>query len=140
MDRLRHGETRGGSPAFPYGHSGLRAALGETASWKGLTLIGAGDLNGDGRGDLLARDAGGELWRYDGTGTGTLKPRVLVFRDWGAGRNAFVGAGDLDGDGRNDLVSRDTAGRLLRNSGDGKGSFRGTVQIGTGWQRYTAIY
>ena len=69
----------------------------------------------------------------------TQAPRA-GFQGLGAGRNAFVGVGDLDGDGRNDLVSRDTAGRLLRNSGDGKGSFRGTVQIGTGWQRYTAIY
>ncbi len=123
------------------GAGGLKAGvkLG-TASWKGLTLIGAGDVTGDGRGDLLARDVGGELWRYDGTAAGTLKPRVLVFKDWGAGRNAFVGVGDLDGDGRNDLVSRDTGGKLLRNSGDGHGSFRGTVQIGTGWQRYSGIY
>ncbi|MGW7367652.1 FG-GAP repeat domain-containing protein [Streptomyces sp. NPDC054841] len=113
-----------------------RHVLLRPASWKGLTLIGAGDLNGDRHGDLLARDAGGELWRYDGTGAGTLKPRVLVFKDWATGRNAFVGAGDITGDGRNDLVSRDTNGKLLRNSGDGKGSFGSTVQIGTGWQRY----
>ncbi|HET6358420.1 FG-GAP-like repeat-containing protein [Streptomyces sp.] len=124
------------------GKGGLSAPVKIGAKWTGYrAVIGAGDLNGDGVGDVLAVDKANSLWRYEGSPTGFLKPRVLVFgNNWATGRNAFVGVGDLDGDGRNDLVSRDTAGRLLRNSGDGKGSFRGTVQIGTGWQRYTAIY
>ncbi|MFV0129099.1 FG-GAP-like repeat-containing protein [Streptomyces sp. HMX112] len=122
------------------GAGALKGGVRLAGSFTGLTLVGAGDLTGDGHGDLLARDAGGELWRYDGTGTGALRARVLVFKDWGAGRNAFVGAGDIDGDGRNDLVSRDTSGKLMRNSGDGKGSFGGTVVIGTGWQRYGSIH
>ncbi|MFI1014716.1 FG-GAP-like repeat-containing protein [Streptomyces sp. NPDC020965] len=122
------------------GTGGLKAGVKLPGSWKGLTLIGAGDLTGDGHGDLLARDAGGELWRYNGTGKGGFTAKTLVFKDWGAGRNAFVGAGDLNGDRKNDLVSRDAAGKLLRNLGDGKGSFGGTVQIGTGWQRYLGLY
>ncbi|MFI1014717.1 FG-GAP-like repeat-containing protein [Streptomyces sp. NPDC020965] len=108
--------------------------------WRGLTLIGAGDLTGDGHGDLLARDTGGELWRYAGDGRGGLKPRALVFKDWGAGRKEILGTGDLTGDGRPDLLSRDTTGKLLRNAGDGKGSFGGTVRVGTGWAAYRALY
>ncbi|MFE7135834.1 FG-GAP-like repeat-containing protein [Streptomyces sp. NPDC057638] len=126
------------------GSGSLARAVKLSGSWKGLTLIGAGDLTGDGHGDLLARDAGGELWRYNGTGkataTGTFAARKLVFKDWGAGRNAFVGAGDQNGDGKNDLISRDTNGKLLRNLGDGKGSFGATAQIGTGWGSYSGLY
>ncbi len=31
-------------------------------------LVGTGDLSGDGRTDLLARDTAGKLWRYASTG------------------------------------------------------------------------
>ncbi|GAA2518566.1 VCBS repeat-containing protein [Streptomyces gobitricini] len=119
---------------------GVRAGVKIAGKWDGLTLIGAGDLDGDGHADLLARDAGGELWRYRSTGTGAFLARVLVFGDWGAGRDAIIGAGDIDGDGKNDLVSRDTNGKLLRNSGNGQGSFGPTVQIGSGWGAYGALH
>ncbi|MFF3397227.1 FG-GAP-like repeat-containing protein [Streptomyces sp. NPDC002659] len=104
-------------------------------------VFGAGDLNGDGVGDLLAVDGSNSLWRYDGTAAGTLKPRVLVFgNNWAAGRNALVGVGDLNKDGKADLVSRNAAGDLLRNSGNGAGSFGATAKIGTGWQGYKALF
>ncbi|MET7481009.1 FG-GAP-like repeat-containing protein [Streptomyces sp. NPDC005648] len=109
--------------------------------WTGYTrIVGAGDLTGDGIGDVLARDKAGTLWRYDGTGTGLLKERVKVSAGWGASYNAVVGVGDLTGDGKNDLVVRDTAGRLYRYGGKGNGSFGGRTQIATGWQSYKGIF
>ncbi|MER7109413.1 FG-GAP-like repeat-containing protein [Streptomyces sp. NPDC000229] len=119
---------------------GIKAGVKIAGKWNGLTLIGAGDLDGDGHADLLARDAGGELWRHRSTGTGAFHTRVLVFSDWGAGRDAIIGAGDIDGDGKNDLVSRDTNGKLLRNSGRGNGTFGPTVQIGSGWGARGTLY
>lgn len=120
--------------------AGLDPGVVIGSGWKGYRLVGAGDIDRDGHADLVARDPGGELWRYGGTGAGTLKPRVLVFKDWGAGRSDILGVGDITGDGLPDLLSRDTNGKLLRNKGDGKGSFGATVTLGTGWQHYRALY
>ncbi|MFG2359200.1 FG-GAP repeat domain-containing protein [Streptomyces sp. NPDC048521] len=103
-------------------------------------IAGVGDLNGDGFGEVLALDKAGTLWRYDGTGSGQVKERVKVFSNWGASYNAVVGIGDITGDGKNDLVARDTAGNLYRNAGDGKGSFASRVKIGSGWQGYKGVF
>ncbi|WP_020141113.1 FG-GAP repeat domain-containing protein [Streptomyces sp. 351MFTsu5.1] len=103
-------------------------------------IVGAGDLNGDGFGDVLVQDKAGTLWRYDGTGTGQVKERVKVFSNWGTSYNVVVGVGDITGDGKNDLVSRDTAGNLFRNNGNGKGSFGARVKIASGWQGYKGLF
>ncbi|MFI8218341.1 FG-GAP-like repeat-containing protein [Streptomyces sp. NPDC085932] len=111
------------------------------SKWTGYKkVLGAGDLNGDGHGDLLAQDKSNELWRYDGTGAGGFKARVKVFNDWGASYDSVVGVGDLTGDGRADLVSRDTSGNAWRNNGDGKGSFGSRTKIATGWQGYKGLF
>ncbi|MGC5411086.1 FG-GAP repeat domain-containing protein, partial [Streptomyces sp. DT225] len=65
---------------------------------------------------------------------------VKVFTDWGRSYNTMVGIGDLNGDGRNDIVVRDSAGKLFRNNGNGKGSFGSRTQIATGWQTYKGIF
>ncbi|MFF0734697.1 FG-GAP-like repeat-containing protein [Streptomyces chartreusis] len=111
------------------------------SAWIGYTkIVGAGDLNGDGHGDVLARDKAGTLWRYNGLGNGLLKDRVKVFGGWGSGYDAIVGPGDITGDGKADLVSRDGSGNVWRNSGDGKGSFGARVKIAGGWQGYKGIF
>ncbi|MBQ1093056.1 VCBS repeat-containing protein [Streptomyces sp. B93] len=110
-------------------------------NWKTYKkIIGAGDLNGDGVGDLLAQDKSNNLYRYFGTGKGTFGSRTKVFSGWGASYNAVVGVGDINGDGRADLVSRDTKGNLYRNSGNGKGSFYGRTKIATGWQGHKRLW
>ncbi|MDH6702803.1 FG-GAP-like repeat-containing protein [Streptomyces sp. MAA16] len=119
----------------------LSARVKIASKWTGYKkIVGAGDLNGDGHGDLLVQDRSNTLWRYDGTGKGTFKSRVKVFSGWGSSYNVVVGVGDITGDGRPDLVSRDTSGTLWRNNGNGKGSFGGRTKIATGWQGYKGVF
>ncbi|OKJ74228.1 hypothetical protein AMK30_17240 [Streptomyces sp. CB02460] len=103
-------------------------------------ITGVGDITGDGIPDLLGHDRNGGLWRYNGLGNGRFAARVKVFTDWGRSYNTMVGVGDLNGDGRNDIVVRDSAGKLFRNNGNGKGSFGARTQIATGWQTYKGIF
>jgi hypothetical protein len=110
-------------------------------NWKTYKkIVGAGDLNGDGIGDLLAQDKANTLYRYYGKGDGTFAARTKLFTDWGGSYNTVVGVGDFTGDGRADLVSRDSGGTMWRNNGDGKGSFGGRVKIATGWQGYKGVF
>ncbi|MFE1878760.1 FG-GAP-like repeat-containing protein [Streptomyces diastatochromogenes] len=119
----------------------LSARVRIASRWTGYKkILGAGDLNGDGYGDLLAQDRSNELWRYDGTATGKFKSRVKVFDDWGSSYNAVVGVGDLTGDGRADLVARDTSGNVWRSNGNGKGSFGSRTKIAGGWQSYKGVF
>ncbi|MER7172507.1 FG-GAP repeat domain-containing protein [Streptomyces mesophilus] len=121
------------------GRLAARVKIG--TNWKTYGRItGAGDLTGDGRADLLAHDRNGFLWRYDGLGNGRFAPRQQVFSDWGRSYNTVIGVGDISGDGRADIVVRDSAGNLYRNNGNGKGSFSGRVKIAAGWQTYKGIF
>ncbi|MCB5167923.1 VCBS repeat-containing protein [Streptomyces bambusae] len=102
-------------------------------------LAGVGDLSGDGRGDLLARDRSGNLYLYKTQG-GKLAPRIKVGAGWG-GYNKLAGAGDMTGDGRADLVARDGRGNLYLYPGTGnaKAPFAGRVKIGTGYGAYRQL-
>ncbi len=93
------------------------------------------DFTGDGRPDVLAQDAAGVLWRYDGNGAGGLKARVKI--GWGWTGYRFTVAGDLSGDGIPDVIAQDTSGNLWRVDGNGAGALRPKVKIGWGWQGLT---
>ncbi|MFH8371031.1 FG-GAP repeat domain-containing protein [Streptomyces sp. NPDC018031] len=107
-------------------------------------LAGQGDLTGDGKADLVAADRSGVLWLYKGTGDYT-KPftgRTKVGSGWGQ-FNHLVATGDVDLDGRSDLLARDKAGALWLYSGTGKATapYRAKKKIGnSGWNQYVQLF
>ncbi|MFE5791009.1 FG-GAP-like repeat-containing protein [Streptomyces sp. NPDC056503] len=118
-----------------------------TGDWSGggwgsyNRLLGPGDLNGDGKGDLLARDRSGVLWLMRGNGQRTgFASRVRVGSGWGS-YNRLVGAGDVSGDGRADVLARDGSGTLWLYKGTGVSTrpFQTRVRVGGGWGAYRQI-
>ncbi|MFF1509184.1 FG-GAP repeat domain-containing protein [Streptomyces sp. NPDC058326] len=105
-------------------------------------LAGSGDLSGDGKADILARDKSGVLWLYKGNGLGTaLAARVKVGSGWG-GYNKIFGTGDHTGDGRADLLARTTGGDLYLYAGTGNATapFKPRAKIGSGWNTYKHLF
>jgi len=101
-------------------------------------VVAPGDLNGDGRNDLVTRETRtGRLWFYRGRGDGTFDrfPQGLGWRQY----NLLTATGDVTGDGRADLLARDASGRLWVHPGRGNGSFGGRSLSGVGWARYDTI-
>ena len=109
-----------------------RRAVG--SGWTDMRHVaGPGDLDGDGRRDLLAVDPGGRLWLYPGNGSGGFFPRRAVGPGWQV-MDMLVAPGDWNGDGRADLLAREAAsGALWLYPGTGGGGFKSRTQIGSGW-------
>ncbi|MFJ8663068.1 FG-GAP-like repeat-containing protein [Streptomyces sp. NPDC093795] len=118
----------------------LKTRLRIGTNWKLYKkVVGAGDLNGDGRGDLLGVDAAGALWRYDGTATGGVTGRVKIGPGWSV-YSSLVGVGDISGDGCADLTARDTAGRLYSYAGTCRGTYGSRFLIGGGWNTFKSLF
>ncbi|GGV99456.1 hypothetical protein GCM10010230_25620 [Streptomyces narbonensis] len=73
-------------------------------------LAATGNIGGGPAGDLVARDASGVLWLYLGKGDGTFAPRTRIGGGWAGFPPTAMG--DVDHDGRPDLVSY-TAGDMV---------------------------
>ncbi|MFG2824738.1 FG-GAP repeat domain-containing protein [Kitasatospora sp. NPDC048365] len=112
------------------------------SNWNYTMMVGPGDLTGDGKGDLLSRDAAGVLWLHPGDGAVYTKlgTPIKVSSGWNA-YNTLVGAGDYSGDGRADLLARDTSGRLFLFKGTGVSTapFAAREQIASGWDVYDML-
>ncbi|SEO44262.1 choice-of-anchor D domain-containing protein [Actinacidiphila rubida] len=127
-----------GNAAAPFA---ARTKVG--AGWNIYTsLTGMGDLTNDGRADLVARDTTGKLWLYKGTGNATapFAARTLIGSGWNI-YGTLLGAGDATGDGRADLVTRDTTGKLWLYKGTGNAAtpFAARTLIGSGWNIYSLL-
>ncbi|GGP90489.1 FG-GAP-like repeat-containing protein [Streptomyces melanogenes] len=92
-----------------------------------------GDLNRDGRPDLLHRSYVGRLWFLPGGSTGKL-----IGGGWKS-MTALTRHGDLNGDGTEDLLARDTTGKLWMYPGNGRGSFGERRLIGGGWNSMSRL-
>lgn len=111
-------------------------------AWTFSKIVYASDWSGDGKPDVLAVNSSGQLLMYRGNGAaGWITGTGEVI---GTGWNIFstiLYASDWSGDGKPDLLARDTAGNLLMYRGNGIGGFiAGTGQlIGSGWNIFSQI-
>lgn len=124
-------------PGRPGG--GFDPRVGGWRGWSRLALLAApGDVDGDGRPDLLATQPSGRLLLYPGRGLkGFAKPIAMgVDLD---GVNAVVGAGLWDGDGAPDILARTRQGRVLLYRGNGPGGFSDPVVVYRRADRFDAF-
>ncbi|MFE7946869.1 FG-GAP repeat domain-containing protein [Streptomyces sp. NPDC057426] len=114
-----------------------------SGGWNGMSaLTRHGDFSGDGREDVIAREAStGKLWLYPGTGTGGLGVRKLIGSGGWNGMNRITAFGDLTGDGRVDLVAVEkSTGKLWLYPGTSSGGLGGRKVIGSGgWNSMNAL-
>ncbi|MFD7325590.1 N-acetylmuramoyl-L-alanine amidase [Streptomyces sp. NPDC059875] len=128
-----------GNPAVPFT---TRAKLG--TGWHGYTIIlGAGDLTGDGKADILGREASGVLYMHKGTGNAAAPytSRIQVGTGWNM-HNVILAPSDLTGDGRVDLMARDTTGVawLYPGTGNATSPIGQRIKMGPGWGIYNSIF
>jgi hypothetical protein len=127
--------------AYPDGTLTSRLRIG--GGWGQYTqLAGQGDLTGDGKSDIVARDTSGVLWLYQGTGDykAPFASRTRIGGGWNV-YDRLLSVGDLDADGRTDLVARQPDGDLYRYSGTGNAQavYEKPVEIGHGFQIYNLL-
>jgi hypothetical protein len=105
------------------------------ARWSAITAMSAaGDVDGDGYGDVYGRTTAGDLWLYFGAANGGIKSQLQVGVRWNQ-IDAIFGGFDVTGDGMNDVIARHApTGNMLRYPSNAKGQLTGSGQVvGVRW-------
>jgi RHS repeat-associated protein len=123
------------------GAGGLDAGRQLGTGWNSFsTIVFPGKFNADGNVDMITRTSNGDFWLYRGDGD---QGWIDAANPWkiGVGWNVFVeiiAPGDFSGDGKPDVIGRDSSGNLKLYRGDGTGWFySGNTQIGVGFNAFS---
>ena len=100
-------------------------------------VTAVGDLDGDGKADLVGRRPNGAAVAFLGTGWGGFRARSL-HTSWRSFR-LTAGVGDVSGDGHPDVVARDADGRLRLLRGNGAGGFSAPTTVAGRWGGFNAV-
>ncbi|MGW6703893.1 FG-GAP-like repeat-containing protein [Streptomyces sp. NPDC054956] len=108
-----------------------------TTEWKDQEVLVPGDLTGDGKAELWARDAGGDIkqYSYDGA-TKTLGTPSVVGHLPSSSRVLGFSVGDGNGDGLSDLWYTTSTADLAFHPGGAAFTEAGSVTVGTGGWGY----
>jgi hypothetical protein len=103
-----------------FSSNGVNSLNAVALDWK---IAAIGDFNGDGRDDILWRNADGRITNWLGAANGGFTDNVAnayngVSLDW-----QVAGAGDFNGDGRDDILWRNVDGRMTDWLGNGSGGY-----------------
>ena len=126
-----------GNPSTPF-YGRVKAGVG----WYIYNeIVSVGDLTGDGKPDVMAREPSGAMWLFRGNATSTLFQSRLKVGNGYQTYNSMVGPSDLNRDGKVDFVGRDATGMLWTLPGSGTTAlFTPRTQVGGGWQIYSMIF
>ena len=90
-------------------------------SWQ---IAGVGDFNGDGRADLIWRNSDGTVTEWLGQANGGFSSNWANFNTSADPSWQIAGVGDFNGDGRDDLIWRNSGGTIVEWFGQPNGGFQ----------------
>jgi hypothetical protein len=117
----------------PIHNPGLEIPFFEDIGWAlSLSANTPHDFNGDGKADILWRNASGDLalWLMNGASVSSMASLGIVSTDW-----TVAGVGDFNGDGKADILWRHTSGAvfLWLMNGASASSTASLGMVDTGW-------
>lgn len=120
--------------------SAFASAAGLLSIWWAAPVANSHDLTGDGKPDVLVREAGSGVMRvYVGNGVGGISGGAAHGSGW-QGMADIILPGDVTGDGRPDLLAMRMAdGSLWVYPGLGNGWVGSGKQIGRGFNVFSAL-
>ena len=96
----------------------------------GISVAGAGDVNGDGFSDVVIGDGGGNVYVFNGSNTGiasgTAAGASATLTGVGFFGGTVAGAGNVNGDNYSDIIVGDGLGDAFIFTGSGSGIVSGT--------------
>ncbi|PNH83906.1 FG-GAP-like repeat-containing protein [Arthrobacter sp. AFG20] len=131
-------------------HAGTRVTIKSVTSTSATVTIdadpalhtkiqfSAGDFNGDGRADVMSREADGSLLLLPGLAGNKIGPAARLGGGWNI-FNTVIGDADYTGDGHADVLGRTSDGVLWLYPGNGQSGFLPRIRIGAGWQIFERI-